>query len=80
MAEYTDPTATSDAATTMSEILAVIAAEEPHGATADHIARTLGLGLDGDVVQAELEELVGRGVVDRRGVGLDAVYTRGTRA
>ena len=80
MAEYTDPTTTSDAATTMSEFLAVIAAEEPHGATADHIARTLGLGLDGDVVQAELEELVGRGVVDRRGVGLGAVYTRSTRA
>ncbi len=79
MAEYTDPTSTNEAATTMSEILAVIAAEEPHGATADHIARTLGLGLDGETVQAELEELVGRGVVDRRGVGLGAVYTRGTR-
>ncbi len=80
MAEYTDPTATSDATTTMSEILAVIAAEEPHGATADHIARTLGLGLDGAVVQAELEDLMGRGVVDRRGVGIGAVYTRSTRA
>jgi len=80
MAEYTDPTATSDATTTMSEILAVIAAEEPHGATADHIARTLGLGLDGAVVQAELEDLMERGVVDRRGVGIGAVYTRSTRA
>jgi len=80
MAEYTDPTATSDATTTMSEILAVIAAEEPHGATADHIARTLGLGLDGAVVQAELEDLMGRGVVDRRGVDIGAVYTRSTRA
>ncbi len=80
MAEYTNPTSTNEAATTMSEILAVIAAEEPHGATADHIARTLGLGLDGAVVQAELEELVGRGVIDRRGVGLSAVYTRSTTA
>ncbi len=80
MDEYTDRPSTSDAATTMSKILAVIAAEEPHGATADHIARTLGLGLDGAVVQAELEDLVGRGVVDRRGVGLGAVYTRSTRA
>jgi len=80
MDEYTDRPSTSDAATTMSKILAVIAAEELHGATADHIARTLGLGLDGAVVQAELEDLVGRGVVDRRGVGLGAVYTRSTRA
>ncbi len=66
------------ASTTTGEILAVLAAEEPHGVTADHVARALGLGINGTAVEAELEELVGRGLLDRRGLGLGAVYTLST--
>ncbi len=72
MDEHTPMTGAS---TTANEILAVLAAEEPHGATADHVARALGLGLTGEVIEADLEELVGRGLLDRRGLGLGAVYT-----
>lgn len=63
-----------------TEILTVIMAEEPHGATADQVARALGRGLDGDgdAVQGELEELVARGLLDRRGLGRGALYTRHT--
>ncbi len=75
MAEHTDLTSATDAPTTTTEILAVIAAEEPHGATADQVARIIGLGLDGTVVQDAMEELVARGLLDRRGLGLGAVYT-----
>ncbi len=63
------------ASTTTGEILAALAAEDPHGATADHVARALGLNLDGETIQADLEELVGRGLLDRRGLGHGAVYT-----
>ncbi len=55
------------------EILAAIAAEEPHGATADQVARTISL--DHEMVQAELEEMVAHGDLDRRGIGGGAVYT-----
>ena len=73
------PTAEIGASSTTEEILAAIAAEEPHGATADQIARTLGLGVDAVPVQDELEELVMRGILDRRGIGLGAVYTLAAR-
>ncbi len=61
--------------TTTDEILAVIAAEEPRGATADQVARIIGLGLNGEVVQSLLEELVEQGLLDRIGIGHAAVYT-----
>jgi predicted ArsR family transcriptional regulator len=80
MGEVPDyPTAEIGASSTTEEILAAIAAEEPHGATADQIARTLGLGVDAVPVQDELEELVMRGILDRRGIGLGAVYTLAAR-
>jgi len=75
MAEHPDHTTTTGAANVTDEILTVIAAEEPHGATADQIARTIELGVDAVPVQDELEELVMRGILDRRGIGLGAVYT-----
>jgi predicted ArsR family transcriptional regulator len=75
MADHTDPAPATGAPTTTTEILAVIATEEPHGATADQVARAVGLGLDGADVQDVLEELVARGLLDRRGLGLGAVYT-----
>jgi len=61
-----------------TETLTVIMAEEPHGATADQVARALGLGLDGELVQSEIEELVARGLLDQRGLGYGALYTRHT--
>jgi predicted ArsR family transcriptional regulator len=80
LAEYVDPTTTTTGASSATdEILSVLAAEEPHGATADQIARVIGLGLTGEVVQDELEELVMRGVLDRRGIGVGAVYTLAAR-
>ncbi len=78
MAEHTDPAPATGVPTTTTEILAAITAEEPHGATADQVARTIGIGLDGAVVQDALEELVTRGLLDRRGLGLGAVYTLST--
>ena len=75
MAEHPDHTTTIGAARMTDDILAVIAAEEPHGATADQIARAIGLGVTVEPVQDELEEMVRRGEVDRRGIGLGAVYT-----
>jgi len=60
---------------TTDEILAAIAAEEPRGATADHIAIAIGLSLNGEVVQSLLEELVAQGLLTRRGIDHGAVYT-----
>ncbi len=57
----------------MDEILAVIAAEEPHGATAEQLARAIGL--NGEVVQSLLEELVEQRLLDRCRLGHGAVYT-----
>jgi len=79
MAEHPDHTTTTGAASMTDDILSVLTAEEPHGATADQIARVIGLGLTGEVVQDELEELVMRGILDRRGIGLGAVYTLAAR-
>ncbi len=77
--DYPNPTRAASGAsaddTTTDEILAVIAAEEPRGATADQIARAVGLGLNGAVVQSLLEELVADGLLERRGIGDGAVYT-----
>ena len=78
MAEQLDPTPATGAPTTTTEILAAIAVEEPHGATADQVAGAIGLGLDGELVQDVLEELVTRGLLDRRGLGRGAVYTLST--
>ncbi len=62
---------------TATEILTVILAEEPPGATADQIARALGLGLDGDTVQGEMEELV---VPCGSSTGAGSAVVRSTRA
>jgi len=79
MADHPDPTRRTGGSsaddTTTDEILAVIAAEEPRGCTADQVARAIGLGLSGEVVQSLLEELVEQGLLDRLGIGHGAVYT-----
>jgi len=76
---YPNPTRTTGGSsadnTTVDEILAVIAVEEPRGATAAQVARAVGLGLNGEVVQRLLEELVEQGLLDRLGIGHGAVYT-----
>jgi len=76
---YPDPTramgGSSADDTATDEILAVIAGEEPRGATADQVAHTVGLGLNGEVVQSLLEELVAQGLLTRQGIGQGAVYT-----
>jgi len=50
---------TAGAATMLEEIVAVSAAEKSHGTAAD-VAQTLGLGLDGEAVQDDLDDLVAR--------------------
>ncbi len=79
MSDYPDPTRTTGGSsadhTTVDEILAVIAVEEPRGATAAQVARALGLDPDVELVQDVLEELVERGVLDRLGIGHGATYT-----
>jgi len=70
-----DHIAPTGASTTTDEILAVLAAEEPHGATADHVARALGLMSSDEAVAWELEDVVARGLLDRRSLGHGAVYT-----
>jgi hypothetical protein len=78
--DYPIPTRTTGGSsaddTETDEILAVIAAKEPRGATADQVARAIGLGLNGEVVQSLVEELVEQGLLDRNGMGDGAVYTR----
>ncbi len=77
--DYPDPTGATRGSsadeTTVDEILAVIAGEEPRGATTNQVARAIGLGLNGEVVQSLLEELVTDGLLDRHGSGDGAVYT-----
>jgi len=80
MSEHIDPTPTSSPLGVVDEILAIIAAEDPHGATAAQVAHAIGLGFDGTVVQDTLEELVEQGVLDRLGIGHGAVYTLNVRA
>ncbi len=75
MADHPDPTPITSSASATDEILAIIAAEEPHGATADQVARAIGLGLNGEMMEADLEDLVAQGLLDRLGIGHSAIYT-----
>jgi len=79
MAEQPDPTRTTDGARrgtmTTDAVLVVIAAEGPHGATTDRVARAIKLKPDVEMLQDILEELAEQGVLDRRGIGHGAVYT-----
>jgi len=84
MADHPDPTRRTGGSsaddTTTDAILAVIAVNEPRGATADQVVRAIGLGLNREVVQRLLEELVEQGLLDRMGIGHGAVYTLSTMA
>jgi len=70
MAEHLERTTATGGSRTTDAILAVLAAEEPHGATADQVAHAIGLGVTVEPVQDELEKMV------RRGSGVGAIYTR----
>ncbi len=82
--DYPNPTRAASGSsvnqTTTDEILAVIAAEEPRGATADQVARAIGLGFDETLMRDALEELVDRGLLNQFGIGHKAVYTLNARA
>jgi len=79
MTDNPDPTRTIIGSSlnqaTTDEILAVIAVEEPHGATADQVAHAIGLGFDETLMRDALEELVDRGLLNQFGIGHKAVYT-----
>ncbi len=81
---YPDPTGSTRGSsadnTTVDEIFSVIATEEPRGCTANQVACAIGLGLNGEVVQSLLEELVDRGLLNQFGIGHKAVYTLNARA
>jgi len=87
MTDNPDPTRTiigsSVNQATTDEILAVIAVEEPHGATAERVARVIGLGFglgfDEPLMRDALEELVDRGLLNQFGIGHGAVYTLNPR-
>ncbi len=76
----TRPIGGSSVNQTTDEILAVIAREEPCGATADQVARAIGLGFDETLMRDALEELVDRGLLNQFGIGHKAVYTLNARA
>ncbi len=65
--------------TTTDEILAAIAGEAPRGATADRVARAIGLGFDETLMRDALEELVDHGLLNQFGMGHSAVYTLNPR-
>ncbi len=79
MTDNPDPTRTiigsSVNQATTDEILAVVTAEEPRGATADQITIAIGLGFDGTLIRDTLEELVDCGLLNQFGIGHKAVYT-----
>ncbi len=82
--DYPNPTRAAGGSradeTTTEEILAVIATEEPRGATADQITIAIGLGFDGTLIRDTLEELVDGGLLNQFGIGHGAVYTLNARA
>ncbi len=84
MADHPDPTRRTGGSraddTTTDAILAVIAVKEPRGATAAQVVRAIGLGLNREVVQRLLEELMEQELLDRMGIGHGAVYTLSTMA
>ncbi len=69
MSDHIDPTPTSSPLGVVDEILAVVTAEEPRGATADQITIAIGLGFDGTLIRDTLEELVDRGLLNQFGIG-----------
>ena len=53
----------------------VLSTGDTLGYTADEIADALGLPIDGTALQSDLEDMVYRGILDRRGIGRGTLYT-----
>lgn len=53
----------------------VLSTGDTLGYTADEIADVLGLPIDGTALQNDLEDMVYRGILDRRGIGRGTLYT-----
>lgn len=62
----------------MRAVTAVLARGDAAGRTTDDIADALNLPEDSQNLQTELEVLVRRGILDRRGIGRGALYTLST--
>ncbi len=71
----TRPEAMIDTASMESAVTSILAVSDARGKTADDIAAALGAPLKGEDLQFELETLVYRGILNRRGVSYGALYT-----
>ena len=69
-----------DTASLASAVTSILAVGDAHGQTADDIAAALDAPVGGRSLQRELEALVKRGILDRRGVSHGALYTVATPA
>jgi len=56
-------------------VISVLSTGDILGCTADEIAVALEMPIDGAALQHDLEDMVDRGILDRRGVGRGALYT-----
>lgn len=65
-------------ASIMSAVRSVLSSDGARGRTADDIAAALNLPADGAALQVQLEALVRRGVLVRRGISRGALYTLAT--
>jgi len=67
--------ATVDMVSMESAVTSVLAVGDTRGKTVDDIAAALGVPIQGEDLQYELETLVYRGILNRRGVSHGALYT-----
>lgn len=66
---------TTDKESLVDAVTSVLSTGDTLGCTADEIAMALRLPIDGAALQHDLEDMVERGILDRRGVGRGALYT-----
>jgi len=57
----------------------VVAHLDSSGGTTDEIAQSLNASMEGVGLQVDLEMLVRRGILDRRGIGRGALYSLARR-
>jgi len=60
-------------------VVGVVAHLDSSGGTADEIAQSLNASMGGVGLQGDLEMLVRRGILDRRGIGRGALYSLARR-
>jgi len=75
VATVTRSEAMMDTASMESAVTSILAVGDARGKTADDIAGALGAPLNREDLQFELETLVYRGILNRRGVSYGALYT-----